>query len=423
MTRWLLDHLGALILAFFLALIVWVAAVLAGDPSRTDVFPNALPIEYRGLEDNLLIVGDPPTSALVTIRAPESVWAQLTNEDFEVWIDLENLGAGNHYLDVQNHISLQPARITGHTPEKVNLTLEAASAETKPIEVVAIGEPAIGYRTTDLEAEPSEVIIRGPESAVSKVEQVRAEVDVTGRVETLDQVLPLIAIDDSGNPVEQVNIEPTEVTVVVAVEQLERYRLVSVIPAIEGQETLEAAGYLITSVTVSPTQIIVFSTVPDALEALPGFIKTVPLDLSEATDTVERRLSLELPDGVSLVGDQSVLVIVEILPIESSLTLTREVTVQGLDPGLEAQLSPSSVEILITGPQPTLSALSETDVRAIVNLLDYGVGTFSVPVEVILAPTDVELRAIQPEIIEVTIGFSFPTTPTPTSTVPPPSTP
>jgi hypothetical protein len=114
---------------------------------------------------------------------------------------------------------------------------------------------------------------------------------------------------------------------------------------------------------------------------------------------------------------------VEVIPIESSLTLTREVQIQGLSPGLQAELSPATVEILITGPQPTLTSLTGADVRAIVNLLDYEIGTYSVEVEVILAPTDVELRAIQPELIEVTINFSSPASPTPTVTATPPTTP
>jgi YbbR domain-containing protein len=423
MTRWFLDHLGAMLLAFVLALIVWVAAVLAEDPSRTDVYPNPLPIEYRGLEDDLLIVDDPPSTALVTIRAPESVWAQFTNDDIQIWVDLADLDAGQHTLNVQKEIKVQPAQITAYNPERVVLSLEPSSAVTQTVSVIALGEPAIGYRTSDLTANPSEVIVTGPESSVSQVDEVRAEVDVSGRIDTLDQVVPLIAVNEAGNPVDQVEIEPSQAQVVASVEQLERYRLVSVLPAIEGQEALEAEGYLITSVTVTPTQIIVFSTDPDALEQLPGFIRTAPIDLSSATSTVERRLSLELPEAVSLVGDQSVLVTVEVIPIESSLTLSREVQIQGLDPGLQAELSPDTVEILITGPQPTLTSLSEADVRAIVNLLDYETGTFSVPVEVILAPTDVELRAIQPELIEVTINFSTPASPTPTVTATPPTTP
>jgi YbbR domain-containing protein len=423
MTRWFLDHLGAMLLAFVLALIVWVAAVLAEDPSRTEVYPNPLPIEYRGLKDNLIIVGDPPSSASITIRAPESVWAQFTDETIQAWIDLSDLDAGSHSLPVQKEIRIQPARISAFSPERIDLTLERASSVTKPVSVITLGEPAIGYRTSELTADPSRVTITGPESAVSQVAQVRAEVDVSGRIETLDQDVSLLAFDESGNSVEQVTIEPAQVQVVAAVEQLERYRLVSVLPAIEGQEALEAEGYLITSVSVTPTQIIVFSTNPEALEQLPGFIRTAPLDISTATGTIERRLSLELPEAVSLVGDQSVLVTVEVLPIESSLTLTREVQVQGLDPGLQADLSPAAVEILITGPQPTLTSLTETDVRAIVDLLDIGIGTFSVPVEVILAPTDVELRAVQPELIEVTVSFAIPASPTPTTTATPPSTP
>ena len=47
MFRELANKLGTLLLAFILAVIVWVVAVNEENPSQRKVFPEPIPIEFR----------------------------------------------------------------------------------------------------------------------------------------------------------------------------------------------------------------------------------------------------------------------------------------------------------------------------------------------------------------------------------------
>ena len=413
MLRWLWNNLGSLVLAFALALAVWIVAVTNNDPTETREL-SPVPIEYVGLRQGLLIVGDPPPSTgSLTVRAPLSVWEQIDPEDLHLQVDLGGLEEGDHQPEVQASIDVQPAQVPERSPEMVNLTLERAATASVDIEVITLGEAQLGYRTTSATTSPGQSVVLGPLSQVERVSSVIAEVNVADRRENFNQEVALQPIDSDGNNVSGLELDPESAQVSVAIEPRERFRLVSVVPNFEGEEQLSEAGYRLTDVSVTPEVVTVFSSDPSALENLAGFVFTSPLNLSQATGDLERRLALDLPQGISPVEDQGVLVKVSISPVEGTITVARPVEMQGLEDRLFAVLSPESVEIILNGPLPTLNSLQVEDVRVIVDLLDLGLGTHQVSPLIIIALTDVEHDPAFPTTIEVTITLAPPPNPTP----------
>ena len=91
-------------------------------------------------------------------------------------------------------------------------------------------------------------------------------------------------------------------------------------------------GYLITNVSVDPQVVTVFGS-SAALEAVPGFISTEIVSVTDAIDDISNRVRLALPPGVSFLGDPTVQVDVNIKPIESSVTLLSPLNPQGLIAG------------------------------------------------------------------------------------------
>lgn len=410
MLRWLKDNLGSLLLALVMSLLVWVSAVSAADPTEEYVFPSPVPIEVRGVANDLTIVGNPPSSAQVTLRAPRSVWSQLTAGDIRLVADLSGLEAGVHQINLGAHVERRPARIVALEPASLTITLERLGTRTVPIRVRALGTPAVGYRTQTPEVTPTEATVAGPSSSVTRVAQVLAEVNLTGLRADLIETVPLFPVDSDGQTVVGVRVQPQSARVQVQIQQLGGYRDVAVKVVIEGQV---APGYWVTSITVSPPVVTVYSSNAEAVSVLPGFVETEPLVLTGASSTIERRLSLALPPGITPVGDQTILVQVGIAAIETSLTVTRMLEIQGLGLGLFAQASPDSVSVILTGPLPVLEGLAPEDVRVIVDLLGLAVGTHQVTPQVVIMPGGVVARTVLPSTIEVVISTT-PRTPTPT---------
>jgi len=413
MLRWFWNNLGSLLLAFILALAVWVVGVTNADPTETREL-GPISIEYSGLRQGLLIVGEPPpATGNITVRAPLSIWEQIGFDNIGLAVNLESLEEGAHELVVETRVEARPAQVTDWDPGTISLTLERAATASLDIEVEAVGEPQLGYRTTLVESSPQQTVILGPLSLVDRVVSVVAAVNVLDRREDFELEVQLAAVDSEGIIIEGIDLDPAVAQVSVAIEPRERFRLVSVVPNLEGEELLAEAGYRLTDVSVTPEVLTVFSSDPTALQGLPGFVLTSPFNLSGAIGDLERRLSLDLPQGVSPVEDQGVLVKVSISPVEGTITVNRLIEVRGLTDGLYAQLSPESVDIILNGPLPTLNSLQLEDVRVILDLLDLGLGVQQVSPLVIIAPTDVEREPVFPSTIEVTITSDPPPTPVP----------
>ncbi|HLB64153.1 MAG TPA: CdaR family protein [Anaerolineales bacterium] len=422
MVRWLNDNFGSLLLALVASALVWASAVSAADPIQEQALPDRIPIVITGLAEDLVLVGEPPGEGAVTIRAPRSVWERLTAGSIHLEVDLNGMpeaeGSPCSSSDMRVwtcqvplawRTDLGPARVTEIEPASLTLTLEPLATDRVPVQVRTLGTPAVGYRVLTPGADPDEVIVSGPASAVDRVAQALAEVSLSGQRQAVDQIVQLLPVDPSGQSVPGVRVEPAEVRVTAQVEQLGGYRDVAVKVIIEGQVE---PGYWVTSITVSPPVITVYSADAEAVVVLPGFVETEPLVLTGASSNLSRRLALDLPAGVSPVGDQTVLVEVGIAAIESSLTLTRQLETQGLGAGLYAVPSPDTVSVIISGPLPVLERLTLSDVRVVLDLRDRGVGTHQVTPEVILLPSGLVAQAILPATIEVSITRTPPPTPT-----------
>jgi YbbR domain-containing protein len=188
------------------------------------------------------------------------------------------------------------------------------------------------------------------------------------------------------------------------------YRNVVVKVMVTGQI---ADGYRLTNLSVFPPAVTVFSTDPNLVNSLPGYVETVPLALNNAKDDLDVKLGLSLLPGVSVVGDQTVEVIVGVAAIESSLTLSNQPVVAiGLPPGLAARTSPESVDVILSGPLPLLDALTQSDVRVTVDMTGASIGTYQRTPKIELTIPELNVESILPGTIEVIISNA----PTPTVT-------
>jgi YbbR domain-containing protein len=185
--------------------------------------------------------------------------------------------------------------------------------------------------------------------------------------------------------------------------------LVSVIPNIIGSP---AYGYRPKSIEAFPDLVQVTSSDPEAIAQLAGSVNTESIDITDATETIERRVFLSLPSGFTIVGNQTILVKVTIEPLETTISFNLDVEQQGLDPTLAAALTPDSVIITLTGPLIILEELRPEDVHVVVNLLDLEEGLHVIAPEIIVPQVEVQAEII-PASIEVEIIVAPPTTPIP----------
>lgn len=416
MIRWLGINLRTFLWAFVMALAVWVAAVTADDPDEVRQFPDPIPVEIIGQDPALVITSEVPKQIDLTLRAPRSVWDRLIGERNEIQaiLDLSGLSTGDHTLDIQIQIPTQPVRIISATPQTATITLEPLDTRTFSVDLSINGEPAIGYQAGDPSLEPGEVVVSGPQSQVERVVQVRALINLAGVRESIDQSLSVQALDENNQIVAGLGLNPAQVLAKLPVSQQGGYRDLAVKVLVNGQV---AGGYRLANITVFPPVVTVYSADPTLVNSLPGVLETQPLDLENANDEITTRLAINLPEGVSLVGDQTVLVRVNISPIQSSLTLSNKIIeIEGLPNAWFVQVAPDNVDVILSGPLPLLDTLSPQDVRVVIDVTDLDEGTHQLIPNVEILVSDIVVESILPGTLEVIISSSPFQTPVPTPT-------
>ena len=415
MIRWLATNFRTFLWALIMALAVWVAAVSVDDPDEVRQYPEPIPIEIIGQDPGLVITGDVPKQVNLTLRAPSSVWQSMINEENSIRaiLDLAGLSTGEHTLDIQIQISATPVRIISRTPRTATVTLEPLATRAFPVELNVTGEPAVGYQAGDASIDPEEVVVSGPQSQVERVQQIRVPINLVAVRESVDQTVTVQPLDENGQIVTGLGLNPSEVSVKVPISQQGGYRDLAVKVVVSGQV---ASGYRLANISVFPPVVTVFSGDPALVNSLPGVLETQPLDLENANDELSTRLAINLPEGVSLVGEQTVLVQVNITPIQSSLTLSNKaIEVEGLPPGWYVQVAPDNVDVILSGPLPLLDILTPQEVRVVIDVTDLEAGTHQLTPNVEVLVSDIVVESILPGTVEVVLS----PTPLPTAVITP----
>ncbi len=400
--NWLKGHLNALLTALVLAIAVWVSAVLDSDPNQVGLLPYNVPLEVTGLASDMVVTQGLPQGVRVRLRAPRSVWERVATDASLVhaWVDLAGLEPGTYRLPITIQVDARPVQILGHEPQEVQITLDRLATRTFPVTVVQEGDVALGYYAASPLLSPAQVTLSGPQTLLDQVHQVVVRVDLNNARETIRRTLRPEPLDANNRPISGLQAHPESIALTIPVRQLGGYRDVAVKVVLQGQV---ANGYRITNVTVSPPVVTVFSQDPELVRALPGYVETEPLDITGATDDIDASLSLNLPQGVTLVGIESVLVQVNIAAIEGSVTFTVPVEAVGLPPGLKAEISPAEVDVILSGPLPVLDNLTATSLRATVDLATLPVGTHQLEPTIEVLAQDVTVDTVNPSTVEVTI--------------------
>ena len=406
-------NLRTFLLALALGVSVWVSAVSAADPDEVRAFPHPIPLEVFGQDPSLVLISEIPSTVEVTLRAPHSVWNVLTAREGSVraTLDLSGLSAGTHVRPVQVMVSERPYQIVLVNPANISLDLESLASQTFPLVLSLSGQPAAGYQAGDATMAVTEVTISGPESLVRQVTRARVLTNLDGIRESIDESLPILVVDAKNEPLKGLTINPESVRVNIPISQQGGFRDVAVKVIVQGQQ---AAGYRIENISVFPPVITVFADDPELVNALPGVVETQPLDLKDRSEDISTRLTLNLPDNITVVGTRTVQVQVSISPIQTSVTLPNlPINVNGLSEGLSAQVFPQTVDVILSGPVPVLEALTAEDITVSVDATGLNVGVYQLEPKVNALVENISIQSILPGKVEVVIAV--PSTPTPTA--------
>jgi YbbR domain-containing protein len=417
--RSLLSNLTTLLLALILAVTVWATAIRADDPVENRILE--IEVQTVGAPPDAELLNRPPESALITIEGPVSALEQVSPADYRGVIDLSEVPFGETVVPIDVRGQHEQVEVLTTFPETANVRIEQIVTRDIPVSLQVRGEVARGHRQGEARVVPDTIQVTGLASRVNPLSEGRIVVFVDDAREDLTELRRPTFYDLQGNvaSVAGLNLSPDEVEAVVPVSELAGFAEKPITVNWVGEP---APGYRLLDVNVEPASLQVTGA-PALLEGLR--IETESVVITGLTESESRQVALDLPEGVSLVDVQPVVVTVEIEPILSGDVVQRPVEVRALGEGLEATLDPEQVRVFLFGPLPVLDSLAEEDVRVTVDLLNLITGTHVLEPVVSVDANDVEVRSTQPPVVTVIISDVITVTEGLTETLPsriPPAT-
>ncbi len=389
----LLRNLAWLLFCLLLALFIWVLATFQRDPIVQRSYIQ-VPIELR-LSDGYLFVEEPRRSATVFVRAQESMFERFTRDDISLFADLDNMGMGEHTVELRAEVrSGHTAAIADVSPRQITIQLEREIAREIAIEVEILGDTEPGYFLGVPQLVTKNVEVIGPANVIEQVVSARAVIAVHGRRNSFSEELSLVATNANGQRVLNVRLSPERVNVSVEVTTRDDIQQIAV-----HQPPLDFAslpwGYYPSSIHFDP-QVIFVSGTPAQLAALPDFLTTERVDLSDRTEDFEVEVPIDIPAGLVVIDNQRMVTVSIGIAAQEGYRQYDAISVQviGLPEGVEALVSPEQVAIFLAGPLPILKLLSAEQVQAHIDVSDLTLGVHSIPPQIALHFTELDVTSL-----------------------------
>jgi len=170
---WPFRHFGLKVLALGLAVLLWMA--VAGE--ETVERGLRVPLELQQLPAGIELSGEIPTAVDVRVRGASGSLSRIGPGDVVAVLDLRGARAGRRLFPLTPDQVRTPVGvdIVQVTPSAIAMVFEPSITRTVPVVPSVDGRPAPGFVVGTLTANPSNVEIAGPESAVKRATEALTE--------------------------------------------------------------------------------------------------------------------------------------------------------------------------------------------------------------------------------------------------------
>lgn len=173
MTVWPFRQVGLKAVSVGLAFALWMA--VAGE--ETVERGLRVPLELKQLSAGLNVLGDPPTFVDVRVRGTSGTLARVAPGEIVAVLELGSAAPGRRLFQLTPENIRVPfgLEVTQVVPASIAVEFEQTATRRVPIAPSVQGEPAAGYVIGAVAADPKEVEITGPATAVALATEALTE--------------------------------------------------------------------------------------------------------------------------------------------------------------------------------------------------------------------------------------------------------
>jgi YbbR domain-containing protein len=385
-----------------LAAIVLASMLYAGlvISQSAQEFAGSITVDVVNQRADAVLTQTPPKVTRIRYVAVSDPTARATQDSFRASIDLKDVNplAGPTIVPIKVE-SVDPRfTVISWDPPSVQIRLDPLVTKSVPV-TVSTGQTPPKLQVQTPVATPGSVTVTGAASVIALVTAARADVVIEPSGLNVDRDVDLVPVDELGNRVTPVKVEPSKAHVTIAVFSERTTHSVPVNPVVTGTP---ATGYEVVSVAVDPA-VVTLQLDANELAAVPA-ADTAPVSISGATQDVEADVPLALPAGIlPLEGTAVVHVTVTIHPIAGTRTFDAGIVLTGARSDLLYTLSVNHALATVGGSLADLQRLDAATFVLTGSVAGLSPGSHDVALEGNL-PIGLTMITIEPARITVTIS-------------------
>jgi YbbR domain-containing protein len=403
MSKLMSRNTAAKLISIFFALLLWLYVMSVINPRITTEELN-IPVQFLNesiiRQSGLVVFGQPEPTIRVRMTGNRDQVHRITRDNIQATIDLRGHTEGTNSIPIE--VTVPGGVQVDWSPRFATIRLERVISRQREVTVNIAGQPATGYVLGEPQLRPDLVWIEGPESFVSSVESVTAELVLEAQTENISLSLPLRAVNSQGEEVPQVDVRTAFVDLFIPVDQLKSV-------GIDLDSDIQAAqGYQIVSIIVNPVNL----TVRGQEQVLSNIsrVSTEPVVLEDMTESTEVVVPIAFPEGVSAFEESEVRVRIEVEEvIDEVFVISREnVVTTGLEPDLLLDQStlPERFEVTLSALESMIDNLDPRTIQIVMNLEGLQAGVHEIET-VVRLPANIQAgisaTAVSPPVMTVEI--------------------
>ena len=295
-------------LIFAVALFFYVQSIV-DDGKEDNSTPQAdilidVPLEVYYDETNLIVSGLPDTVDIKIEGPTTAVMQTKLLKDYKAFVDLNSLLIGEHSVTIQTENFSEKLKVTVD-PQMVQVTIEERVTQEFRVEPeINNRQIADNFVLDSMEVTPQRVIITGAKSLIDSISYVKASVKVEEKIQASFKQQTNVAVLNKDLNKLDVVIEPQRVEVSVNVKPYTK-EVPLVLETTNANEEIELTELKLKQMSIEVTG---SKQILDAITEI-----VAQIDLSKITSSGEYEATLLLPEGVTKIKEEAVLVEV-ILP-------------------------------------------------------------------------------------------------------------
>jgi len=281
------------VLCFFIAFVTWVGVVYAGNPPETRLVSLAVPQSAANVPSGYVLVHS-VNNVLVRVGGDQNTLDTLNPTVFTVNMDWAAVNRAGTYSIPISITSTDPNIEIIDRPTSVQVDIDAFMSKSIAVTITITNPPPAGYDSGNQKASPSTVVVRGPAHELAGI-QAHVAVNLSNQKANFQAQVPVLVYDSKNQRLNNVGVEPADVSVSISITAVVTTRTVAVAPRIVGSPS---QGHYLIGIIVTPFSVI--ATGPQDL--LNSFVNlsTVAIPIGGITGDFTQTVDIIAPAGITL---------------------------------------------------------------------------------------------------------------------------